>query len=200
MVLCASEREAERFRSIDHKSVRVVQTVEDLYRYGDNSGERTIDEALTHEWIDFVLAFAEGQEQLRDDVAVRLGDTRCRWIRWPRDAVSATDVHNIDLANLIQTARPMWTDEICTIDDIPEPGVEKLYETGLGALDAHGFRLVRPAFMPVIGPYGSGKSVLLRQLAVNFWNLHGWRTLITSFEEKVKPRFQRDLRRHLIAA
>ena len=93
----------------------------------------------------------------------------------------------------------MWSDEICTIDDIPEPGVDKLYETGLGALDAHGFRLVRPAFMPVIGPYGSGKSVLLRQLAVNFWNLHGWRTLITSFEEKVKPRFQRDLRRHHIA-
>jgi twinkle protein len=52
--------------------------------------------------------------------------------------------------------------------------------------------------MPVIGPYGSGKSVLLHQLLVNLWRLHGWKCLLTSFEERVKPRFQRDLRRHLI--
>jgi twinkle protein len=52
--------------------------------------------------------------------------------------------------------------------------------------------------MPVIGPYGSGKSVFLRQLLVQLWRLHGWKYLLTSFEEKVKPRFQRDLRRNLI--
>ena len=52
--------------------------------------------------------------------------------------------------------------------------------------------------MPIIGPYGSGKSVLLRQLLINPWRLHGWKFLLTSFEEKVKPRFLRDLRRHLI--
>jgi twinkle protein len=52
--------------------------------------------------------------------------------------------------------------------------------------------------MPVIGPYGSGKSVILRQPSVNLWRKYKWRTLITAFEEKVKPRFQRDLRRHLI--
>lgn len=92
----------------------------------------------------------------------------------------------------------MWTDEVCTMDDVPEPQEEQAYLTGFPYLDHHGFRLVRPAFMPVIGPYGSGKSVLLRQLSANLWRLHGWRTLITSFEEKIKPRFQRDLRRHLI--
>ena len=52
--------------------------------------------------------------------------------------------------------------------------------------------------MSIIGPYGSGKSVFLRQLLVNLWRLHGWKFLLTSFEEKVKPRYQRDLRRHLI--
>ena len=46
----------------------------------------------------------------------------------------------------------------------------------------------------------SGKSVFLRQLLINLWHLHGWRFLITSFEERVKPRFQRDLRRHLIGS
>jgi hypothetical protein len=52
--------------------------------------------------------------------------------------------------------------------------------------------------MPIIGPYGSGKSVFLRQLLVNLWRLHGWKFLLTSFEERVKPRYLRDLRRHLI--
>jgi twinkle protein len=40
--------------------------------------------------------------------------------------------------------------------------------------------------------------VLLRQLLVNLWRLHGWKFLLTSFEEKVKPRYQHAFRRHLI--
>src|SRR5205085_7121116 len=50
----------------------------------------------------------------------------------------------------------------------------------------------------IIGPYGSGKSVLLRQLLVKLRKLHGWRCLLTSFEEKIKPRYHRDLRRHFL--
>ena len=52
--------------------------------------------------------------------------------------------------------------------------------------------------MPIIGPYASGESVLLRQLLFNLWRLHKWKFLLTSFEENVKPRYQRDFRRHLI--
>jgi twinkle protein len=52
--------------------------------------------------------------------------------------------------------------------------------------------------MPIIGPYGSGKSVLLRQLLLNLWRQHKWKFLLTSFEEKVKPRYQHHFRRHLI--
>src|SRR5262249_28940873 len=72
------------------------------------------------------------------------------------------------------------------------------YKSGLAGLDKHGLRITLPAFMPIIGPYGSGKSVLLRQLLVNLWRLHKWRFLLTSFEEKVKPRYQHAFRRHLI--
>jgi hypothetical protein len=126
---------------------------------------------------------------LRDDLAARLGDDKCRWFHWPFDG---------DVVNAMASARPMWTDEIATIDDIPEPSPVQAYTGGFPALDQHGFRLVLPAFMPIIGPYGSGKSVLLRQLLVNLWRQHQWRCLLTSFEEKVKPRFQRDLRRHLL--
>lgn len=200
LALCGDEHEARALQEAGIRSVRVVQSVDEIYRYNSTTTEYEIDDTLGY-FSEFILAFGEGFEQLRDDLAVRLGDTKCRWVKWPKDVTSAADfldTEPTDLANLVQTARPMWTDEICTIDDIPEPGPEKTYKTGFPLLDQHGLRLVRPAFMPVIGPYASGKSVVLRQLAVNLWRLHGWRTLITSFEEKVKPRFQRDLRRHLI--
>lgn len=200
LAMCSTEHDQRALNEAGVRSVRVVQKIEDIYRFNQAAAEYQIDDTLDY-FSEFILAFGEGEEQLRDDIAVRLGDTKCRWVRWPDGVSSAADFLDTDptdLANLVQTARPMWTDEICTIDDIPEPGVEKTYKTGFPELDAHGLRLVRPAFMPVIGPYASGKSVLLRQLSVNLYRLHGWRSLITSFEEKVKPRFQRDLRRHLI--
>jgi twinkle protein len=119
-----------------------------------------------------------------------VGDERCKWAYWPDDPA--------DIPAAVANASRMWTDEICTIDDIPDPGLVKTYKTGIDGLDEHGLRFVLPAFMPIVGPYGSGKSVLLRQLLVSLWRQHGWKFLLTSFEEQVKPRFHRDLRRNLI--
>lgn len=200
LILCEDEAAAHAIRSAGYRSVRVVRRVEDLYHATRDGYE--LDETLQH-FGSIALAYPLGSAQLRDDLAVRLGDLRCRWLSFPTEAPNAAAYAAAEgvqaLANLVVTAKPMWTDEVCTIDDVPDPDPEVTYETGLHGLDRHGFRLVRPAFMPVIGPYGSGKSVLLRQLAVSVWRKHGWRTLITSFEEKIKPRIQRDLRRHLIA-
>jgi twinkle protein len=139
---------------------------------------------------EFVILIPEGGESLRDTLAIKLGDERCRWAYQPEAPQ--------DIPNAIAQARPMWTDEIATIDDIPDPGPEQTFTSGFAALDQHGFRITLPAFMPIIGPYSSGKSVFLRQLLINLWRKHGWKFLLTSFEEKVKPRFHRDLRRHLI--
>jgi len=150
-------------------------------------------DAVKAEWSCFekyVLALPPGCEALRDDLAFRLGDERCTWVMW--------DDKTADLRTAIGSARRMWTDEIASLDDIPDEGPQKVYKTGFPALDQHGLRITLPAFMPLIGPYGSGKSVFLRQLLVNLWRLHGWKFAITAFEERVKPTYQRDFRRHLI--
>lgn len=141
---------------------------------------------------DAIIALPPGYEDLRDELAIRIGDERCKAVTWLPDAIDGADV--------LARARPMWTDEVATIDDIPDSGPEKTYASGFPTLDEHGFRFVLPAFMSLIGPYGAGKSVLLRQILVNLWRLHGFKFLLTSFEERVKPRYQRDLRRHLIGA
>jgi archaellum biogenesis ATPase FlaH len=138
----------------------------------------------------FVILIPEGGESLRDNIALKLGDERCRWAYLPEDPAA--------IPAAVDGARPMWTDEIAGIDDIPEPGPQTVYKSGIDGIDRHGFRIVLPAFMPMIGPYGSGKSVLLRQLLVSLWRQHQWKFLLTAFEEKVKPKYQHHLRRHLI--
>jgi hypothetical protein len=161
-----------------------------------NRSQLLDSQGRTHPFVDcwqgFVILIPEGMEETRDAIAMILGDTRCRWNWWP------TEVNPDTINTAIATARLMWTDEICVMSDVPDQGPVETYKTGFGALDDHGWRIVTPAFMPVIGPYGSGKSVFLRQLLVNLWRLHGWKFLLTSFEEKIKPRYERDFRRNLI--
>lgn len=140
----------------------------------------------------FVILIPEGGESIRDTIAVNLGDDRCRWAYVPDDPRNIPAV--------VLGGKRMWIDEVARLSDIPEPGPIRSYKTGLTPLDEHGLRLVTPAFMPIVGPYGSGKSVFLRQLLVNLWQLHGWRFALTSFEERVRPRFERDLMRHLLRA
>lgn len=185
LILTIGERTANEVRAAGFKSVR---SVSDPASVVDSDGKVASEVQF---FTSYVILVPEGGEELRDTIAMNLGDDRCKWAYVPDDPA--------DLNNAILTASPMWTDEVCTMDDIPEPGPIEAYRTGFYALDQHGWRITTPAFMPVIGPYGSGKSVFLRQLLVNLWRLHGWKFLLTSFEEKVKPRFQRDLRRNLIA-
>jgi hypothetical protein len=188
LVVVAHADHEKIVRDLGYRNVEVISAV--------HGGEQVLthDGRLRIGWDyeRYLIALPPKSESLRDDIAVRLGDHRCTWCEWPFGA------DKVEIGNRLITARPMWLDEIATIDDIPEPGPETTYTSGFDELDRHGFRIVLPTFMPLIGPYGSGKSVLLRQLLVNLWRLHGWKFLLTSFEEKVKPRYLRDLRRHLI--
>jgi twinkle protein len=153
----------------------------------------------------FILAVDGDRKgiECRDALAVRLGDERCRWVAYPEGCKDANDVlqkHGPEaLRELLANARPMWTDEVARMGDVPDPPQDEArYRLGIPELDQHGCRITLPVFWPVIGPYGAGKSVLLRQLLCGFYELHGWRCLLTSFEERIKPRYQRDLRRHFI--
>lgn len=185
LILTIGEQLREEIRAAGHKSVLdVSQRAVIVDPMGKVRPEIDVFET-------FVIVIPPGGEQIRDDIAMTLGDDRCRWAYAPLDPAEPID-------NAIISARPMWTDEVASMSDIPEPGEVAAYKTGFHALDEYGWRLTLPAFMPVIGPYGSGKSVFLRQLLFNLWRLHGWRFLLTSFEEKIKPRYERDLRRHFI--
>lgn len=199
LIIVAREDDYRAVKDAGFHSVRVIDRVEQIY-FPTTDGGYELDARLAH-FSRFVLALPLDWHQLRDDLAVRLGDVKCSWVDFTDDAPGPAELLQLgsdQLHNAIITAKPMWTDEICRMSDVPDGGIEVAYKTGISSLDHMGIRLGRPAFFPVIGPYGSGKSVLLRQLAVGLHRKHGWRTLLTSFEEKIKPRYQRDLRRQII--
>jgi KaiC/GvpD/RAD55 family RecA-like ATPase len=190
LILTDNEVDLAALRNAGYKSVRLVTSEESICRIVN--GEAVVDPAIAEFFAKVILAVRDAD--LRDGLAVRIGDTKCRWVANFNGLADNPDA----IRARIGDAKLMWLDEVCRIDDIPDSGPQRTYTSGFPLLDKHGFRFIRPAFMPVIGPYGSGKSVLVRQLACNLLRLHGWRCLITSFEEKVKPRYQRDLRAHLI--
>jgi hypothetical protein len=168
IILCQSDEDALALREAGFKSIRVIKRVEDLYRFSSASREYELDSSLTV-FDAAVLAYPPASAGLRDDVAMRLGDVKCTWAEFPTEcstpALLAAAEGPAALHNAIVAAKPMWTDEVCRMSDVPEPAPEVVYETGLPALDRHGFRIVRPAFWVLIGPYGSGKSVLFASLA-----------------------------------
>lgn len=192
IILCGNQDDALVLRSAGFRSVRVVNDAEAIYVHGDGPDGFELDPTLEF-FSSFILAFRPGLEDLRDALAVRLGDLRCAYIELGNERLEPKVA-----ADLVAHAKPMWVDEVCTLSGVPEPGPQRVYLTGIRGLDDYGFRLIKPAFMTVIGPYGSGKSVLLRQLACNMFRQYGWKVLITAFEEKIKPRYVRDFRRHLI--
>jgi twinkle protein len=203
-----TEGEFDAIACIQAGFSRVV-SVPNGAQFGDNGFQylyRGAEELLPDldKFPSFVIATDGDAKGLlcRDALAMRLGDEKCRWVQYPPGCKDANDVlrdHGpAKLAVLIHNARSMWTEEVARMCDVPDAGEEQRYKLGIAELDHHGFRITLPAFWPIIGPYGSGKSVLLRQILVLLWQRYRWPCLLTSFEERVKPRYQRDLRRNLI--
>lgn len=148
-----------------------------------------------------IILAVDGDEKgryLRDALAVRLGEERCFWVEWPEGCKDANDVlreHGADrLYEIIANARRMFVDEVALLDDIPDPPEERSYHVGMVGLEGH-LKLPRKGFVTVLGPYESGKSTLLRQIAHNMQVHHGWKTAITCFEESAKWRTVNALRK-----
>ena len=159
LVIVSSEAHERAAKDAGATNVAVVDPLrggEQILAYRPSASE--YDLGIGYDNPEYVLALPAQCADLRDQLAVRLGDEKCKWVDWP--------FHG-DVTHALGSARPMWTDELARLSDIPDPGEVRSYRSGFPALDDHGFRFELPAFMSLIGPYGSGKSVLLRQLLVN---------------------------------
>ena len=68
---------------------------------------------------------------------------------------------------------------------LPDPPKEKSFDIGIDGLK---LKVPQKGLAVFPGPPGSGKSTFGRQMTFNMARMHGWRTLLTCFEEDVKWR------------
>lgn len=125
---------------------------------------------------------------LRDELAIRLGRSRCFVVEYPAGCKDANDVlvkyeDGVDfLLHMIDHARPMVPNRLVRLLDIPERGVRSIYSTGWGSLDKH-MMIVPPELIVVTGTPGSGKSQWSLAMCMNLARLHGLRGAIFQFED-----------------
>lgn len=138
---------------------------------------------------------------LRAELAVRLGRSRCYVVEYPTGCKDANDVlqkcgsdgHDV-LMHMIDQAKPMVPDRLVQLLDIPSRGELPRYDSGWSVLNPH-LQVVPPELMVITGTPGSGKSQWSLALVMNLARLHRLKGAILQFEDD-PDRNRRDILRY----
>lgn len=151
------------------------------------------DELLIPEVAQFdrVILFTDADEPgtvLRDELAMRIGESRCWHIPYPENTTSK-DANDIlrrwgpeTLQRALAAAKPMRPGNLLRPSDIPPRRHEKIYDTGWSWLDRR-MKLVRPELVVVTGIPGHGKGIWVRALCCNLAYRHGLRAAMLTPED-----------------
>lgn len=134
---------------------------------------------------------------LLNDLSLRLGKARCRYVRYPRGCKDLGDVlreHGVAaVQKCLDGAPPVRVDGIYRMSEIPPEPPAPAFDIGMPALAPH-YRLRLGDFCVVTGCPGHGKSTWLTCLAAQMADLHGWTTAFASFEQSPTHDHRRALR------
>lgn len=134
---------------------------------------------------------------LMNDLAIRLGVARCKYVRYPRDCKDLNDAFmRYGSRGVTETiARAQWSkiDGIYRMPELP-PSVERpVFSLGMPVMDKH--YNVRPKdFCVVTGIPSHGKSAWLNEVAGRMARKHGWTAAFASFEQEPQTDHKRNLR------
>lgn len=134
---------------------------------------------------------------LMNDLALRLGKSRCKWIKYPEGCKDLNDVlklHGEDgIRSCIAKADWIKSDGVYLMSQLP-PIVEKpLHYLGIKPLDDF-YRVRTGDFVVVTGIPSHGKSTLLNEIACRLASVYGWRTAFCSFEQQPQTDHKKNLR------
>ncbi len=169
------------------------------YRYLDHA-RAPLKEA------DEVVLATDGDEPgiaLMNDLALRIGRPRCKWVIYPRRKDG--DGRCKDLNEVLQAYGPRGVQEVikraqwCRIDGVyrmselrPVPERQR-HSTGFPFLDRH--VMIRPGdFSVITGIPGHGKSTFVNDLVCRLVERHGWTIALASFEQHPQTDHRKALR------
>lgn len=177
--------------------------------------------AITETWeqlkpiVEFVLATdGDGPGHiLRDELAVRLGKPRCRWIQYPKCTtfVEANDKQPGDRLKditevwreygvkgvhaVLQNGKWMPVPGLWKLGDLPPLEERRRYKTGFGPVVDQHFQLRLGDLSVLTGIPGHGKSTFVNDLACRMAEQYDWLTCFCSPEQDPRTDHRRALRR-----
>lgn len=169
------------------------------YRYFDDAEKLFSDE---REIIIAVDNDAAGTNLL-NDLAIRLGKPRCKWVKYPyrrdRSQGRCKDLNEVlqaygehGVTECIRRAEWMKTDGVYAMDELPPITEQACHKIGFPVLDNH-YQIRRGDFCVVTGIPSHGKSSFLNDVACRMAMTHGWRIAFASFEQTPQTDHKRNL-------
>lgn len=140
---------------------------------------------------------ASGQV-LRDDLSIRIGKARCKWVSYPKGCKDLNDAFNKygskGVKETIKRAKWFKVEGVFRFSDLPPIESKPIYELNMGAFDEH-YKLRRGDFTVVTGLPSSGKSTFINHMMCKLAKHHGLKISFASFEQKPQTDHLRALRK-----
>lgn len=133
---------------------------------------------------------------LMNDLALRLGRHRCKWVRYPVGCKDLCDaLARYGARGVVETlARAQWIKVagVYRMSELPPLPETATFSTGIAALDPH-WKLRAGDFAVVTGIPSHGKTTLVNEIAARKATA-GWVVVVASFEQRPQSDHRRSLR------
>lgn len=160
-----------------------------------NSGNRS---GSRYEYLDDVLDLIEDCKEiilatdddppgraLMDGLSLRLGKSRCKWLKYPKDCKDLNDaLQKYGVKGVKETiSRAKWIeiDGIYKLNDLPP--VKEYVCHYLGWHLDDNFRISKGTFSVITGIPGHGKTTFVNEIACRLVQKSGWKIAFSSFEQ-----------------
>lgn len=134
---------------------------------------------------------------LLNDLALRLGKARCKWVRYPKGCKDLNDAYRLygpkGVTETINRAKWMRVDGLYRMSELPPVMAPASHKLGMSILDDH-YRLRLGDFTVITGIPGHGKTSLINEISARVVDRFDWPVAIASFEQKPQTDHRRNLR------
>jgi len=134
---------------------------------------------------------------LMNDLAVRLGRARCKWVRYPRDCKDLNDAlvkfGARGVAETIARAQWMRVDGVYRLGELPPLSHAAAHDIGIVNLHHH-YKIRLGDFCVVTGIPGHGKTSFVNEVCCRMVLEHRFPSVFASFEQRPQLDHRRNLR------
>lgn len=134
---------------------------------------------------------------LLDDLAMRLGRPRCKWVKYPKGCKDLNDAllryGEKGVVETINRAQFMRVDGVYRLNELPPVPYEQAHDLGIPHLARH-YKPRLGDFVVLTGIPGHGKSAFINEVCGRAITEFGWQVAVASFEQRPQIDHRRNLR------